>query len=318
MKLPYEITIPGVHKLTSLQKLSFWVGREGGYHINELGTLKDLRILNISNIEKVVDPTEAKSANLLAKENLISLDLSWSWYINTNNGQELIIDELQPNPNLKELSIRHYQGQRSPKWMEDSTLSNLSFLRISKCPKWEGQPFSCQMPYLKSLYITDCPNLDRLPDLPLSLTTLRIEAISLKSLSATMKSLTALKEMEICHANLLEELPELPPSLRKLTIKDARSLKSLPATMTCLTTLDVLSIEGANLLEELLELPPSLISLTIKDARSLKSLPATMTNLTALEWLEIQGADLLEKLPELPPHLIWKLIYNSKGEELFA
>ncbi|XP_078150924.1 disease resistance protein RGA2-like [Carex rostrata] len=582
MNLPKEImqTIHGVNKLTSLQELTFFVGQESGQRINELGTLKNLRHLFIGNIENIGDYTEAKSANLLGKNNLMSLSLEWTSGSNPIHPEQ-IIDYLQPPPSLMELTIINYNGQRSPIWMEESLPLNLSSLILFNCPLWKNQLFSWKMPYLKILDICSCLNLDKLPDMPLSLTEFRISDVGLTSLPAlyqnsgnntsaplslksslrvvqieecpnlislhgflqqdnldlqaieeltingckrlahppthgfgkltslkylnikdcldliefptslplsltkfcirnvglsvlpkyyespnsssgtstsslkivqiencqnlisfngflqqdnidfqsieeikvercknlvhlplgafekfvslqkltiqncpmlmavehssreqahganqgsnlaslkieslciddlslllieplrslsfvsyltvyscswmealleqwflqnsstlkrlvlsdvrnlntlpaTMVRLTALEGLAICNANLLENLPELPASLRELSIIGANSLKSLPATMVRLTALESLAIQNANLLENLPELPASLRELSINGASSLKSLPATMVRLIALKELTIENAGLLEELPELPASL---------------
>jgi hypothetical protein len=55
---------------------------------------------------------------------------------------------------------------------------------------------------------------------------------------------------------MLEEPPELPASLRILTIWDAMSLKSLPATLAGLTVIEELIIKKVDLLEELPDYHP--------------------------------------------------------------
>jgi hypothetical protein len=54
-----------IHKLTSLQELTFIVGQERDFSINEQGTLINLRKLFISDTENITYPDKAKSANLL-------------------------------------------------------------------------------------------------------------------------------------------------------------------------------------------------------------------------------------------------------------
>ncbi|XP_078153659.1 disease resistance protein RGA2-like [Carex rostrata] len=218
MRLPKEImqTIHGVHKLTSLQELTFFVGQESGQRINELGTLKNLRHMIIENIENVGDHTEAKSANLLGKNNLMSLSLKWTLMSNTIH-PEKIIDNLQPPSSLMELTINNYSGERSPKWMEDSLPLNLSSLKLHDCPFWKNQLFSGNMPYLKILDIQDCQNLDKLPDMPLSLTEFRIRDVGLTSLPALYQN-----SGNNSHAPL-----SLKSSLRVVEIKSFPNLISL-------------------------------------------------------------------------------------------
>jgi NB-ARC domain/Rx N-terminal domain len=237
--------ICGVHKLSSLQKLTYYVGHDSGHHINELGTLNNLRKLIIYNIENVGDPAEAKGSNLSKKEHLMSLDLVWTEESNSDNS-ELIIDELQPNTNLMELKISCYNGQRSPKWMNDSPPSNLSCLQIMSCPEWKGQLFSCQFPHLKILIIDDCPNLDKLPDMPLSLTEFQVSNVGLTSLpnlyrsssnntAAPISQKSSLKvvTIQICHnlkylKGFLEQCNVDLQAIEELTIENCKKLIRMP------------------------------------------------------------------------------------------
>ncbi|XP_078153783.1 disease resistance protein RGA2-like [Carex rostrata] len=185
MRLSNEIMqiINGVHKLTSLQELNFFVGQESGQHINELGTLKNLRHLSIENIENIGHHTEAQSANLFGKNNLMSLSLKWTSESNHIH-PEKIIDYLKPPSSLMELTITNYNGQISPNWMEDLQPLNLSSLKLLNCPLWKNQLFYWKIPYLKILHIHDCLNLDMLPDMPLSLIEFQIINVGLISLPA--------------------------------------------------------------------------------------------------------------------------------------
>ncbi|XP_078165374.1 disease resistance protein RGA2-like [Carex rostrata] len=218
MRLPKEImqTIHGVHKLTSLKELTFLVSQESGRRINELGTLKNLCHLFIENIENVRDPTEAKSANLLGKNNLMSLSLKWTSGSNPVNPEQ-IINYLQPDPNLKELTIENYEGKRSPRWMEESSLLNLSSLKLFSCPMWKNQLFYGQMSYLKILDIRHCVSLDRLPDMPLSLIEFRINNVGL----------TCLPNMNLSCDNNTPTPSSLKSSLSVVQISRCPNLKSL-------------------------------------------------------------------------------------------
>ncbi|XP_078154676.1 disease resistance protein RGA2-like [Carex rostrata] len=232
MRLPKEImqTIHGVHTLTSLQELTFFVGQESGQRINELGTLKNLRHLFIENIENIRDHTEASSANLLEKNNLISLSLKWTSESNPID-PEKIFDYLQPPPSLTELTIMNYNGQRSPNWMKDSPPLNRSTLKL---------------PYLKIIVIHDCLNIDTLPDMPLSLTEFRISNVGLTSLPTlyqnsgnntpaplSLKSLLRVVEIESCpnlisfHGFLQQDNLDLQ-DIEELTINGCNRLVHLP------------------------------------------------------------------------------------------
>ncbi|XP_078167973.1 putative disease resistance protein RGA3 isoform X1 [Carex rostrata] len=203
-------TIHRVHKLTSLQELDFFVGQESGHHIDELHMLNNLRSLSIHNLENVGNPVEATNANLSKKESLISLSLNWTKGSNSDD-LEQVIDNLQPNGNLKELTINYYTGYRSPNWMRGSSHQLLSSLELEGCTLWEELPFLGQMPYLKKLFLKemdevkevdyscdstgDCtfpslkwlyfrnmPNLAKIPAIPFSLFSFHVDNVGLNSL----------------------------------------------------------------------------------------------------------------------------------------
>ncbi|XP_078169205.1 putative disease resistance protein RGA3 [Carex rostrata] len=156
MKLPNQLqkNIHGVHKLTSLQELNFFVGWESGHHIDEIQMLNNLRSLSIHNLENVGNPVEATNANLSKKESLISLSLNWTKGSNSDDPEQ-VIDNLQPNGNLQNLTIKYYMGHRSPDWMRGSSDQHLSCLTLEGCTLWEELPFLGQMPYLKELFLED-------------------------------------------------------------------------------------------------------------------------------------------------------------------
>ncbi|XP_078161412.1 disease resistance protein RGA2-like [Carex rostrata] len=295
MRLPGKMMqiIHGVHKLASLQELTFFVGQESGQHINELGTLENLRHLIIENIENVGDPVEAKSANLLGKTNLMSLYLKWTSESNSNNIEQ-IIDYLQPHTNLMELIVENYKGQRSPRWMEESPPLKLSSLKLLSCPVWKNQLFSWQMPHLKVLDIYNCASLEELPDMPLSLIEFRIHEVGLTSLpklyqssgNNTLASLSLKSSLRVVHIKGCPNLISLNGFLQQdnldlqdileLTISDCEKLVMVPAFGTLLS-LKHLSIKYCRNLTECPSLPLSLTEFCI-DNLGVSALPEYYQN----------------------------------------
>ncbi|XP_078175974.1 putative disease resistance protein RGA3 [Carex rostrata] len=274
LRLPKEImqTIHGVHKLTSLRELTFFVGQESGQHINELGKLNSIQHLSIENIDNIEDPNEAKSANLLEKTNLISLSLKWTSESNFDNPEQ-IINYLQPHPNLMELTVENYKGQRSSNWMKDSSSLNLSSLKFSNCPVWKNQLFSWQMPYLESIDICNCLNLDKLPNMPLSLRKFRIHNVSL----------TALPDFHQTSNNNSQPL-SLKLSLRVVEIESCPNLMSL----------------NGFLQQDNLDLQ-SIVTLTISGCEKLVLVPVdTFGKLLSLSFLSIKDCQNLTECPSLP------------------
>ncbi|XP_012829385.1 PREDICTED: putative disease resistance protein RGA3 [Erythranthe guttata] len=96
---------PGMRRLTSLRTLPYFgVGDEKGRGISELECLKNLEgKLEIYNLEKVHDKEEAKRAGLLQKPNIVKLKLAWNEDREGGNGDESVLEGLQPHPNLESL-----------------------------------------------------------------------------------------------------------------------------------------------------------------------------------------------------------------------
>ncbi|KAJ4779933.1 Disease resistance protein RGA2 [Rhynchospora pubera] len=289
MQLPDQImkTISGVHMMTSLQQLTFFVGRESGHHVNELSTLNNLRLLTICNVENIRDPVEATSANLLAKKNLRSLKLiCTSDETNLDNPEE-IFDNLQPHQNLMELEIRYYNSQRFPMWTMGD-MPHLSTFKLDRCPYLNNQSSFGQMPHLKILAISDCPNINILPDMPFSLTDFTVRNVGLTALPrfSTVHSSTQLSQTSSLRYVNIEKCPNLIMLdgflqqgtvdlhyLERLYIKSCENLAQIPthAFRTCVS-LKHLEIEHCPKLTSLRDMPLSLTNFTICDA-GLTALP---------------------------------------------
>ncbi|XP_020099292.1 disease resistance protein RGA2-like [Ananas comosus] len=183
--------IPFISKLSFIHKLENFIVREkSGYKIGELKNLRDLRHLCIRKLEKVRSSEEAIEANLNEKKHLKSLSLKWSKdRFNSAEVDEQLLDNLCPHINLKKMRIAQYQGAKSPYWMTNLSLVNLTFIELCDCKGWEHLPslgqFSslqyfwlrrlhavkqidcsfnrsssgCAFPSLKKLFFDDMPNL---------------------------------------------------------------------------------------------------------------------------------------------------------------
>ncbi|KAJ3684090.1 hypothetical protein LUZ61_013254 [Rhynchospora tenuis] len=258
MRLPKRImkTISGVHMMTSLQELTFFVGRESGHGINELGTLNNLRLLKIFNVENIRDPVEARSANLLEMKNLRSLKLVYTADETNLDNPEGIFDNLQPHQNLMELKIMNYKGQRFPMWMRRG------------------------MPHLKILKIHRCPNINILPDIPLSLTYFSLCHVGLTVLPRfSVGSSTQLSQTSSLRYVNISECPNLIMldgflqqgtvdlhGLKALHIGSCENLEQIPmhAFMTCVS-LKILLIRNCPKLTKLPDIPLSLTEFAISD-----------------------------------------------------
>ncbi|OAY71534.1 putative disease resistance protein RGA3 [Ananas comosus] len=166
--------LPFIHKLKK-----FIVREERGYKIGELQNLRDLRYLCIRKLENVRTSEEAMEAKLNEKEYLKSLSLEWfEDRSNSAEADEQLLDNLCPYINLKKMRIEQYQGAKSPCWMTNLSLVNLTSIELSDCKGWEHLPplglhaikqidcsfirssSGCAFPSLKELLLCDMPNLE--------------------------------------------------------------------------------------------------------------------------------------------------------------
>ncbi|XP_057513355.1 putative disease resistance RPP13-like protein 1 [Actinidia eriantha] len=145
-------------KLTNLQTLSNYIISKGdGPMIRELGTLIHLRgTLCISGLENVVDVVDAIGANLKDKHGIDVLSMKWSnsSYDSQKESIELeVLKMLQPNKNLKKLTISSYHGLRFPTWIGDPLFANMVRLKLEDCEKCAILPPLGLLPKLAELHI---------------------------------------------------------------------------------------------------------------------------------------------------------------------
>lgn len=153
----------GLRELTCLETLNkFCVATEdSGKFKKRHMKLEDLNKLNhlkgslcIVGIGRVKDVGEADRAQLKRKEGLVELKLYFggdSSELRSRNST-LLLEGLQPHPNLKHLVIGNYYGTTLfPGWM--TSLINLKSLVLNYCPNCESLgPFG-KLPSLESLTI---------------------------------------------------------------------------------------------------------------------------------------------------------------------
>ncbi|XP_020098180.1 putative disease resistance protein RGA4 [Ananas comosus] len=237
--------IPYISKLPFIDKLqNFIVREESGYKIGELKNLRDLCHLCIRGLENVRTSEEAIEAKLNEKEYLKSLSLEWSAdHSNSAEADEQLLNNLCPHINLKKMRIKQYQGAKSPCWMTNLSLVNLTSIELIDCKGWEHLPPLGQFSLLQYL------RLSRLHAIK------QIDCSFIKSIikSSSGYAFPSLKElllwdmpnleewigvddacmfpqlhyMDITNCPNLREIPTLPYSLRRLQISNV-GLTALP------------------------------------------------------------------------------------------
>ncbi|CDP17516.1 unnamed protein product [Coffea canephora] len=282
-----EIQMPSsIGRWTCLQTLEFFnIGRqEEGRGIQELGTLQDLKgSLEIRNLELVNGKDDAELANLSRKPNLYRLVFEWG-----NRDQESdkcdedVLEGLQPHPNLKELHIRNFRGDRIPQWLVKS--SALVELHLINCTEL-ALPTLGQLPSLQNLYLCGLENT-----LCIGLSfygTIRRQTFfpALKILS--LESMKSLEEWKDAHVF---------PVLEKLHIRDCPRLTTIP-TPSRFPSLDVLEIEeNCHVLLRLCHCP-TLQSVELDDCPNITTLRG-MSCAACLKKLVVEGCENLRELPE--------------------
>ncbi|XP_026381391.1 putative disease resistance RPP13-like protein 1 [Papaver somniferum] len=152
----------GIEKLTLLEVLkSYKVRKEEVSRINnfsgmeELAGLNSFQVLWIHNLENVRGGKEgAERAKLNDKQHLRELDLCWGYgdVKRTSNSDGMVLEGLQPHPNLKELEINEFKGLKFPRWLSDF-LPNLVKLDLTNCKYSEKLPALGMLPSLRELNV---------------------------------------------------------------------------------------------------------------------------------------------------------------------
>ncbi|XP_073262675.1 putative disease resistance protein RGA1 [Populus alba] len=146
----------GIERITCLRTLDKFI--VGGVYENEskaanLRELKNLNhiggTLNIRNLGGgKEDASDAAEAQLKNKKRLLSLGLGF----NHNQDNGILIEGLQPPPNLENLTISRYEGLDLPNWM--MTLTRLQKLRLVHCGNVEVLPPLGRLSNLERLELT--------------------------------------------------------------------------------------------------------------------------------------------------------------------
>ncbi|XP_065627244.1 putative disease resistance protein RGA1 [Quercus suber] len=310
----------GMGQLTCLQSLSFFiVGKEKGYQVSELKGLNLRNELTIEELDNVRNSVEAKNANLIGKQNLLSLSLVWRSYniSHVPNHVEDVLDGLQPHSNLKLLSIYNYHGSKIPTWIQDSVLCNLVEISLDCWERCEHLPPLGKLPFLKVLDITGWHAVkyignefhgDGAISFP-SLKEFRLHKMRYLEEWRTMtggENFPCLSTLDIMECPKLVEIP-VTPSITDLTMR--RNNAMLIRSVINLTSLSSLVIEDMD--DELTVLPDGLLQLSegiqylialenlfIKRCPKLISLPEGIQHLTALRSLQIWSCEDLSSLPK--------------------
>ncbi|KAL7203491.1 hypothetical protein ACSBR2_016723 [Camellia fascicularis] len=276
----------GIGKLASLQTLSnFIVTKKNGLRIKELGNLIYLRgKLCLSGLQNVVNPLDAREANLNDKQGLDVLSMEWS--VNSDDSRDgraetEVLDMLRPHKNFKTLHIKGYLGTGFPTWIGDPLFSNMADLSLDNCGNCASLPPLGQLPSLKKLYIkgmivlkhVSCEFYGRDGVQPFPL----LETLSFENMlewedwytfgdHKEVQPFTRVSELSIKNCpKLVGMLPSDLPCLNKLQISKCPNLCGMmPKDLPCLNNLEISEcpqflVEGSSISL------PSLTSIAMND-----------------------------------------------------
>jgi hypothetical protein len=194
--------------------------------------------LSIKGLGNVIEEQEAQNAELKKKTQLRHLELWFDVEIEENRrveNDELVVNALEPHPELEMLDIYDYKGTMYPNWI--TYLTKLKRLRLDSCHKLERLPPLGKLPFLETLEIVRAYSLKKV-----GVEFVGIESNNKKDKGSTsslvlfpkLKSLTfwGLKEWEEWDGigGKREEGGgvTIMPCLESLTIEDCPKLKALP------------------------------------------------------------------------------------------
>ncbi|CDP21925.1 unnamed protein product, partial [Coffea canephora] len=252
-------------RLTCLQTLEFFnVSQKRGCGIEELGTLKYLKgSLEVRNLGLVKGKEAAKQAKLFEKPDLSSLKFMWD----SEGCDEDVLEGLQPHPNLQQLEIDFFMGNKFPQWLIN--LPKLVELQVCCCKIGE-LPALGQLPSLKCLLLTGLDNIRSIGD------------EFYRSSTRRRKFFPALEELRV---EYMENLVEW---------KDADQKCPLP----CLERLSIWSCNGLTTISDKMfeSCRLSLRSLKVGYCRNLVSFSLNLQEMSSLEEFTLVGC------PKLIPH----------------
>ncbi|RVW26690.1 putative disease resistance RPP13-like protein 1 [Vitis vinifera] len=328
---------PRMGSLTNLQTLSkFMVGKGNGSSIQELKHLLDLQgELSIQGLHNVRNTRDAMDACLKNKCHIEELTMGWSGDFDDSRNElneMLVLELLQPQRNLKKLTVEFYGGPKVPSWIGNPSFSKMESLTLKNCGKCTSLPCLGRLSLLKALRIQGMCKVKTIGD----------EFFGEVSLFQPFPCLKSLRFEDMpewedwCFSDMVEECEGLFSCLRELRIRECPKLTgSLPNCLPSLAELEIfecpklkaalprlayinLSKEGFTQLLAALQklchglvsleeqrLPCNLKHLKIENCANLQRLPNGLQRLTCLEELSLQSCPKLESFPEmgLPPML---------------
>ncbi|XP_049368082.1 putative disease resistance RPP13-like protein 1 [Solanum verrucosum] len=317
-------------KLKNLHALvgaKFLLSGHGGSRMEDL-----YGSLSILELQNVVDRRESLKANMREKKHVERLSLEWSGS-NADNSQteREILDELQPNTNIKEVRITCYRGTKFPNWLADHSFHKLIEVSLIYCKNCDSLPALGQLPCLKFLTIRGMHQITEVSE----------EFYGSLSCTKPFNSLEKLEFIEMPEwkqwhvlgkgefpvleelwingcPKLIGKLPENLSSLTRLRISECPELSlETPYHLSGLKNLLIKEcpelfqlFDHAELFASQLQGMMQLESLIIESCRSLTSLPNSSLSKT-LKKIEIHDCEKLKLEPSASEMFLERLVLTE-------
>ncbi|XP_058209372.1 disease resistance protein RGA2-like [Rhododendron vialii] len=249
--------------LTSLQTLPFFfVGKDQGHKIEELGSLSNLRgRLIVYDLQHVKDQEEANRANMSGKTKITELRFHWDTdYENSNIEYNDVLEGLKPHKNLRRLMVKDFGGRRLASWMrsrDDQSLQNLVKIELIGCKVCEDIPILGHLPHLEVVEMVELDNVEIIgPDF-YGFDERTVAGRSTTVAAPTQVVFPALRKLTIRGMQKLKEwsdvsslslattsMMEFFPRLEDLYISECPNLITIPGHLLCIQDLHIVSDEG--------------------------------------------------------------------------
>lgn len=290
----------GIGKLKFLTCLRYPVGNgsdnavvQDGWMLEELSSLSQMRYLSLVNLDRAAHCST--DALLTDKKHLKRLVLKWtergdgSYSEEDISDAEKVIEQLIPPPNLEDLYILHFFGQR----FGTTCLSSLVYLILEDVRSCVELPAIWQLPNLKFLKIVEAP----------AVTKVGPEFVGCKKGDPVCNELVAF------------------PKLERLIFIDMPNWEAWSFFEEEVVAADARGEDGAAEIQNedaqspRLQLLPRLVLLTLDGCPKLRALPRQLgKETTRLKELKLIGTNSLKAVEDLP--LLSELLNIQKCEGL--
>ena len=149
--------------------------------MNGLNNLKGTLEIEISEQSEDAN-SDCGVKNLREKLHLEKLKLKWA---HQEGHDEMLLDSIQPHPNLKILEVWDYSGVTFSSWL--SSIENLVEIKLSRCDRCNHLPPLSKLPFLERLWLNEMKDLECISDRDIS------EDVSTLSFFPSLKSLFVLR-----------------------------------------------------------------------------------------------------------------------------